>query len=265
MCGIMIPLRWRSLKFMPKRGSDADHRIFFDQLVSVGVRVSGPRARSGLRTGMPSWLSVTKQNSSASLIPCSRTAAHGPILSARSAAEGPKGFGSSTMHHAVGSVLKSRRALPRGLRLRPDRASERARSPRRQTAGHARRRPDALQTCAAKLGRPTPRQTQPPYRSVGASPYRHSPRPNCIPTAAKQRAGWAIAAPARYKPRAAAIEAIPNLKLLWRAKSTEDLEVALDTAQSAILEALQSNDPQTRLNAASLMLRSRQARERGWS
>ena len=67
-----------------------------------------------------------------------------------------------------------------------------------------------------------------------------------------------------YKPRATAIEAIPNLKSLWRAKSTEDLEIALDTAQSTILEALQSNDPQTRLNAATLMLRSRQARERGW-
>ena len=68
-----------------------------------------------------------------------------------------------------------------------------------------------------------------------------------------------------YKPLAAAIEAIPNLKSLWRAKSTEDLEIALDKAQSTLLEALQSNDPQTRLNAASLMLRSRQARERGWS
>jgi predicted RNase H-like HicB family nuclease len=68
-----------------------------------------------------------------------------------------------------------------------------------------------------------------------------------------------------YKPRAAATEAIPNLKSLWRAKSIEDLEIALDEAQSTILEALQSNDPQTRLNAATLMLRSRQARERGWS
>jgi hypothetical protein len=67
-----------------------------------------------------------------------------------------------------------------------------------------------------------------------------------------------------YKPRATAIEAIPNLKSLWRAKSTEELEIALDKAQSTILEALQSNDPQTRLNAASLMLRSRPARERGW-
>ena len=27
----------RSLKFMPKRGSDADSRIFFDELVSLGV------------------------------------------------------------------------------------------------------------------------------------------------------------------------------------------------------------------------------------
>ena len=67
-----------------------------------------------------------------------------------------------------------------------------------------------------------------------------------------------------YKPLAAAIEAIPNLKSLWLAKSTEDIQIALDKAQSTILEALQSNDPQTRLNAASLMLRSRQARERGW-
>jgi hypothetical protein len=68
-----------------------------------------------------------------------------------------------------------------------------------------------------------------------------------------------------YKPRASAIETIPNLKSLWRAKSTEDLEIALDKAQATILEALRSNDPQARLNAASLMLRSRQARERGWS
>ena len=60
-----------------------------------------------------------------------------------------------------------------------------------------------------------------------------------------------------YKPRAAAIEAIPNLKSLWRAKSTEDLEQALDTAQSTILQALQSDDFQTRLRAARLMLKTR--------
>ena len=68
-----------------------------------------------------------------------------------------------------------------------------------------------------------------------------------------------------YKPRAAATELIPNFKSLWRAKSTEDLEIALDKAQSAILKALQCDDLQTQLRAASLMLRSRQARERGWN
>jgi hypothetical protein len=67
-----------------------------------------------------------------------------------------------------------------------------------------------------------------------------------------------------YKPRAAAIEAVPDLKSLWRARSTEDLEQALDKAQATILRALKSDDSPTRLRAASIMLRSRQARERGW-
>jgi hypothetical protein len=65
-----------------------------------------------------------------------------------------------------------------------------------------------------------------------------------------------------YKPRAAAIEAIPNLKSLWRAKTTEELEQALDVAQSTILLALQSDDFRTRLSVAKLMLRTREARQR---
>jgi len=68
-----------------------------------------------------------------------------------------------------------------------------------------------------------------------------------------------------YKPRAAATETIPNFKSLWGARSIEELEQALDKVQSAILQALQSGDLRTRLRAASLMLKSRQARERGWS
>jgi hypothetical protein len=68
-----------------------------------------------------------------------------------------------------------------------------------------------------------------------------------------------------YKPLAAAIEAIPNLKSLWRAKSTEDIQIALDNAQSALLEAFESDDPRMRMIAARLMLKTRQARERGWS
>jgi hypothetical protein len=68
-----------------------------------------------------------------------------------------------------------------------------------------------------------------------------------------------------YKPLAAAIEAIPNLKSLWWAKSTEDIQIALDNAQSALLQALESSDPRMRTIAARLMLKTRQARERGWS
>src|SRR3984957_16263521 len=45
-----------------------------------------------------------------------------------------------------------------------------------------------------------------------------------------------------YKPLAAAMEAIPNLKSLWRAKSTEDIQIALDKAQSALLQPLESSD-----------------------
>ena len=68
-----------------------------------------------------------------------------------------------------------------------------------------------------------------------------------------------------YKPLTAAIEAIPNLKALWQAKSTEDIQIALDNAQSALLEALESDDPRMRMIAARLMLKTRQGRERGWS
>jgi hypothetical protein len=68
-----------------------------------------------------------------------------------------------------------------------------------------------------------------------------------------------------YKPSAAAIEVIPNLKSLWRAGTTEELQQALDRAQSVILQALESRDLQTRLMAAKLMLRTREARRRGWS
>jgi hypothetical protein len=66
------------------------------------------------------------------------------------------------------------------------------------------------------------------------------------------------------KPRAAAIEVIPDLKSLWRAKSNEDLEIALDNAQSALFQALESNDQRMRMNAARLLLRTRQARQLGW-
>jgi hypothetical protein len=56
---------------------------------------------------------------------------------------------------------------------------------------------------------------------------------------------------------------VGNYRLL--AKSTEDIQIALDNAQSALLEALESDDPRMRMITARLMLKTRQARERGWS
>ena len=48
ICGIMIPHKWRgrrSLKFMPKRGIDADGRVFFDEFVSLAAaRLKATRA-----------------------------------------------------------------------------------------------------------------------------------------------------------------------------------------------------------------------------
>jgi hypothetical protein len=66
---------------------------------------------------------------------------------------------------------------------------------------------------------------------------------------------------AAYKPP---VEAIPKLRSLWRARSTEDLEILLDKAQSIIVRALQSDDFRTQLKAIKVMLKTRQARERGW-
>jgi hypothetical protein len=68
-----------------------------------------------------------------------------------------------------------------------------------------------------------------------------------------------------YQPRKTATEAIPDLKRLWKAQTTEALEQALDKAQIAILDALQSDDMGVRIIAASLMLRTRAARQRGWT
>src|ERR1700722_10730574 len=68
-----------------------------------------------------------------------------------------------------------------------------------------------------------------------------------------------------YQPRRAAIEAIPDLKRLWKVQTTEALEQALDRAHIAILDALQSDDTRVRIIAARLMLKTRAARQRGWT
>jgi hypothetical protein len=66
-----------------------------------------------------------------------------------------------------------------------------------------------------------------------------------------------------YQPLTEAARAI-EIKPIWRATSVEVLQQALDRAQITVLAALDSNDPQQRLAAAKLMLRTKQAREHGW-
>ena len=61
----------------------------------------------------------------------------------------------------------------------------------------------------------------------------------------------------------AATKQLINLKPIWRANSSETLAQALDKAQVTILAALNSDNPQQRLNAAKLMMRTKQARDRG--
>jgi hypothetical protein len=68
-----------------------------------------------------------------------------------------------------------------------------------------------------------------------------------------------------YKPRSAAVEAFPQIKTLWQVKSTEDLERALDEAETVVRNALRSGTLQQRILAAQIILRSSAARRRGWN
>jgi hypothetical protein len=54
-----------------------------------------------------------------------------------------------------------------------------------------------------------------------------------------------------------------DIRPIWEANTPETLSQALDHAQTIILAALESDDPQQRLNAAKLMMRTKQARDRG--
>jgi hypothetical protein len=65
-----------------------------------------------------------------------------------------------------------------------------------------------------------------------------------------------------YQPTAEAKQLI-DIKPIWRASSTEQLQQGLDAAQVTILAALNSDDPRQRITAAKLLLNTKQARERG--
>jgi hypothetical protein len=250
---------------MPKRGSDADSRIFFDEL--VGVSVSRLRATGAI--GLEDRHGIIAFDDKQKLVGVTHTKF--PNGGSWSYLVCPKCGGRAKKLWLVDDAPRCRLCLEKlGVRYRAAYGFGRTERLRERD-----RRVDRLQ--AMLEGGPMRFKSAPPNWG-----NRRLDRRNRLTWALHQaRIATRLALIAyqhqqtsepdepspllrAYKPRAAAIEAIPNLKSLWRAKSTEELEVALDKAQSTILEALQSNDPQTRLNAATLMLRSRQARERGW-
>jgi hypothetical protein len=250
---------------MPKRGSDADSRIFFDELVSLGV--SRLRATGAIRLeDRQVLIPFGDQNK---LIGVAHTTF--PNGGSWSYLVCPKCGRRAKKLWLVDDAPRCRLCLEKlGVRYRAayafgrtERLRERDRRVDRLQAmleggpmrfkpvppNWGNRRLDRRNrlTWALQRARIAARLAQIAYQQSCSDPHGPSPLLRA------------------YKPRAAAIETIPDLRSLWRAKSTEDLEIALDKAQGAILEALQSDDLQTRLNAASLMLRSRQARKRGWS
>jgi hypothetical protein len=250
---------------MPKRGSDADSRIFFDQLVSVGA--SRLRATGVIR--LEDRQAMTPFGDKNKLIDVAHTVFWNrgswsyfrcPKCGARSkklwlVADAPRcvkccgslgvryrsayGFGRTERLRERDRRVDKLQAMLEGGRMRF--------KPVPPSWGNRRLDRRNRLTWALRRARIATRLAQIAYQQ-----QQNSEPQEPLPLL---RA---------YKPRASAIEAIPDLKSLWRAKSTEDLERALDKAQSAISQALQSDDLQTRLKAACLMLRTRQARERGW-
>ena len=177
----------RSLKFMPKRGSDADSRIFFDELLSVGVsrlKASGAIRLEDRQVLIPFG---DRTNSSASLIRSFGTVDRGPIFAARSA-------GRSKKLWLVDDAPRCRLCLEKlGVRYRASYGFGRTERLRERD-----RRVDRLQ--AMLEGGPMRFKPVPPNWgnrrldrrnrltwALAASAYRHSPRPNSVPGAAKQR------------------------------------------------------------------------------
>jgi len=251
---------------MPKRGTDADSRIFFDELVSIGV--SRLRATGAIRLEDKHGIiafgdkqklvgvahTVFKNGGSWSYFICPKCGRRAKKLWLVD--DAPR---CRLCLEKLGVRYRAAYGFGRTERLRErDRRIDRLQAmleggpmrfkPVPPNWGDRRLDRRNRLTVALQRARIATRLAQIAYQHQQSSEP-HGPSPLV-------RA---------YKPLAAAIEAIPNLKSLWRAKSTEDIQIALDNAQSALLEALESDDPRMRMIAARLMLKTRQARERGWS
>jgi hypothetical protein len=251
-CGIIIPQierTRRSLEFMPKRGTDADNRIFFDQLVSLAAsRLKATGAiRLEDRRGLIAFgekqklvgvaHTVFENDGSWSYFICPRCGGRKKKLWLVD--DAPRCL---SCCWSIGVRYRSAYGFGRSERLRePDRYVDGVQA--RRLRGRKRRL-----TMTMRRSMITCRLAQ----------LAHQPK-------AKHGSDEPLPFMRSYQPRKAAIEAIPDLKRLWKAQTTEALEQALDQTQIAILDALQSDDMRVRMIAASLTLRTRAARQRGWT
>jgi hypothetical protein len=239
----------RSLKLMPKRGSDADHRIFFDQLASLTA--SRLRAMGAIRLedrhGVIAFCdkqkligvahTVFKNGGSWSYFRCPRCDRRAKRIWLVD--DAPRCV---KCCWSLGVRYRSAYGFGRAERLRErDRYVDRVQG--RRLRGRPRRLTDTMRRSmiVCRLARLAHQQK------------------------AKDGSDKPLPFMRGYQPRKAAIEAIPDLKRLWKAQTTEALEQALDQVQTAILAALQSDDMRVRIVAARLMLKTRAARQRGWT
>jgi hypothetical protein len=251
---------------MPKRGSDADSRIFFDELVSLGVsrlRATGTTRLEDRQAVIPFGgrmklvgvaHTVFKNGGSWSYFRCPKCGGRAKKLWLVD--DAPR---CANCCWLLGVRYRSAYAFGRTDRLRErDRRVDKLQAmleggplrlkPVPPNWGDRRLDRRIRLTWAMQRARIVTRLAQIAYEYAQSSkPDKPLPFLNA------------------YKPRSDAIAAIPDLKSVWRSRSTEELEQALDNAQAVILQALESKNLRTRLSAAKLMLRTREARQRGWS
>ena len=244
-----------SLKLMPKRGSDADSRIFFDEVVSLTasrLRATGA-IRMEHRQGVIAFADEDHGGERRKCIGVAHTKFHNcgswiyficPRCGGRKKKlwlvdDAPRCL---SCCWSLGVRYRSSYGFGRSERLRErDRYLEGVHA--RRLRGRKRRL-----TMTMRRSMIVCRLAQPAHQQK-----------------AKDGSDKLLPFMRGYQPRKAAIEAIPDLRRLWKAQTTEALEQALDRAQSTILDALQSDDIRTRIIAASLMLKTRAARQRGWT
>jgi hypothetical protein len=240
---------------MPRRGIDADHRIFFDQLVSLtasrlratgaikledrhGFVAFGDEDHGGERRKCIGVTHTTFPNGGVwSYLNCPRCGGRKKKLWLVD--DAPRCL---TCCWSLGVRYRSAYGFGRAERLRErDRYVDKVQD--RRLRGRRRRLTDTMRRSmiVCRLAQLAHQQK------------------------AKDGSDEPLSFMRSYQPRKAAIEAIPDLKRFWKAQTTEALEQALDKAQVAILNALQSDDIRQQLTAARLMLRTRAARQRGWT